>query len=149
MVLLKLSGMILTILLSRIIPRGIIGVVIVSLLFTFITFGNKITGGFLLVFITPILISLLVSPECLTTYTQRNREYYGKFLNMCEFIRKHIVYVEYARVLGEILLVVSIFMNAPLKYILVVIGITLITIEMMIFHPVPLLEREYREWKLR
>lgn len=141
--------MILAILLARIIPKGIIGVVLVSVILAYTVSGIRDTVSLSLLFILPIIISLMITPECLTLYTHRNREYYGSTFNMCNIIRKNIDYVSYIRVLGEVLLIGSIFVSKWLRNIMGIIGITFIAFEMMVFHPVPLLDKEYHRWLLK
>jgi hypothetical protein len=142
----------LLILLTRLIPRGIFGVVLISLVLSYILVGKSDITSMFIVFIIPIFLSLLLTPECITSRTHRNREYYGSTFNMCKFIQTKTEYVTYARIFGELMIIGS-FIAIGSKYsllrnIIYIIAITLITTEMMFFHPVPLMENEYRTWIL-
>jgi hypothetical protein len=141
------------ILLARTIPKGIIGVVLVSIILSFIVIGLKSVGLLLTVFIIPVLISLFITPECITRSHSRNREYYGSTFNVCKYLAVHQDKITYIRLLGELIFIGSILLfslesGGVLRVIGGLIGITLILIEVMFVHPVPLLDREYTQWKL-
>lgn len=146
--------MLLGVLLARIIPNGIIGIVLVSILFSFIAFGKKSPGLLLLTFTIPIIIAAFITPECITPLHSRNREYYGSGFHVCKYLSTRTSSIQFMRVLGECILIGSVILfshpsSIVLKTIGIVLGITLVLIEMLFVHPVPLLEREYTQWKLK
>ena len=142
------------ILISRIIPKGIIGAILVSVILSFIVVGKSSYGLLLVIFLVPVLISLFITPECITNLHSRNREYYGSTFNVCKYVIVHQDKIPYVRLLGEVLFIGSMLMfslksEGVLRVIGALTGLTLILIEIMIVHPVPLLDREYTQWKLK
>ena len=142
------------ILLSRIIPKGIVGAILVSVILSFIAIGKSSSGLLLIVFIVPVLISLFSTPECITHLNLRNREYYGSTFNICKYVVVNQDKIPYIRFIGELLFIGSMLLfslksQGVLRVIGVLVGITLVLIEIMIVHPVPLLDREYIQWKLK
>jgi hypothetical protein len=149
----RFGGIILAILLARIIPKGIIGVVMVSMLLSYVMIGIKDYTSLFLVSIIPLLIVLFITPECITTHNSRNREYYGSGFNMCKYFNGHDYIVSYIRIVGELLLIGSVILFVKgysfIKNIVSIIAISCILFEMLFFHPVPLMESEYRSWMLQ
>lgn len=143
----------LAILLARAIPKGMIGVVLVSIILSFVLVGKSSLGLLLLVFLIPIIISLITVPECITSFHTKNREYYGSTFNVCKYLVKHQSIIPYIRLLGECIFIGSVLLSlgsgVVFKVVGGLVGMALIVIEMMIVHPVPLLDREYTQWKLQ
>lgn len=136
---------ILSVILARMIPRGIVGVVLASIILAFGLVGTKEPMTLLLLFLLPVLISTFATPECITPSTPRNREFYGSSFNMCSYVLPYHSHIFYIRILGELLYIGSAYFYS---YILAGMGITIILIEMLFYHPVPLLEREFIPYKL-
>lgn len=150
----KIMIPIIAILIARTVPDGIIGIVLVSILLSFIVIGRNSYGLLLVVFIIPIIVSLFITPECITPLHTRNREYYGSTFNVCKYLHPIENNIPKLRLLGEFIFIGSILLFSLKSGMLFraiggLIGITFILIEMMFVHPVPLLEREYIQWKLQ
>lgn len=140
----------LAILLARAIPKGMIGIVLVSIILSFVLVGKSSLGLLLFVFTAPVILSLIITPECITSLHARNREYYGSTFNVCKYIVRHQSIIPYVRFLGECIFIGSVlFLSLRSGVIGGLIGMILIAIEMMLVHPVPLLDREYTQWKLQ
>ena len=144
---------IIAILIVRGIPKGIIGIILASILLAFIVIGKNYIGLLFIVFIVPILLALFITPECITSLHSRNREYYGSTFNVCKYLAKHQSMISYMRLIGELIFIGSILLfslksGVVFRVVGGMVGITLILIEMMFVHPVPLLDREYTQWKL-
>lgn len=144
---------IIAILIARGIPNGIIGIILVSIFLSFIVIGKNYIGLLLIAFIVPILLALFITPECITSLHSRNREYYGSTFNVCKYLVNYQSIIPSMRLLGEFIFIGSVLLfslNSGVIFRVVggMVGITLILIEMMFVHPVPLLDREYTQWKL-
>jgi len=142
------------ILLARSIPKGIIGVVLVSIILSFVLVGKSSLGLLFLVFTIPVILSLIITPECITSLHTRNREYYGSTFNVCKYIARYQSMIPYMRLLGECIFIGSVLFfslrsGVTFRVVGGLIGMILIAIEMMLVHPVPLLDREYIQWKLQ
>jgi hypothetical protein len=140
------------ILFARIVPKGIIGIILVSIVLSFIAIGKKSMSTLLIVFIIPVILALFLTPECITPLHSRNREYYGSTLNICNIVPSIHTYIPIIRIMGEMIFIGSAIIlsgTTIIRILLLILGITLILIEMMFVHPVPLLEREYTQWKLQ
>ena len=134
----------LLILLSRFLPKGIMGGVFIALILSVGSFGLKHMELVSLSFLIPVFITTLLTPECITSKQTQNRGWYGSSLGMCNIIRRNLWVPNAMRITGEILYILSSVLPIHIQVPFVVISITLILFETIFTHPVPLLKREFK-----
>lgn len=134
----------LLVLLTRFLPKGIMGSVLIALILSVGSFGLQKMSLVSVAFFVPILFASLLTPECITPKQKQNRGWYGSSLGICDIVSKNPTIPDALRIAGELMYIFSVLLPLYIQVPVVITSITLILFEIIFTHPIPLLKREFK-----